>query len=31
VPRIQKPGTCAPARSSMRLSPLALPHPVTRS
>ena len=31
VPRIQKPGTCAPARSSMRFCPLALPHPVTRS
>ena len=29
--RIQKPGTCGPARSSMRCCPLALPHPVTRS
>ena len=31
VPRIQKPGTCWPARSSIRFCPLALPHPVTRS
>ena len=31
VPRIQKPGTCWPARSSIRSCPLALPHPVARS
>ena len=29
--RIQKPGTCGPARASIRPCPLALPHPVTRS
>lgn len=29
--RSQNPGTCGPARSSMRLCPAALPHPVTRS
>ena len=28
---IQNPGTCLPARSSIRLCPVALPHPVTRS
>lgn len=28
---IQNPGTCLPARSSIRLCPLALPQPVTRS
>ena len=27
----QKPGTCGPARSSIRLCPLALPQPVVRS
>ena len=31
VPRIQKPGTCAPARSSISFCPVALPQPVTRS
>jgi len=31
VPMIQKPGTCAPARSSINFCPVALPHPVTRS
>jgi len=28
---IQKPGTCGPASSSIKLCPFALPHPVTRS
>lgn len=27
----QKPGTCGPARASIRVCPFALPHPVTRS
>ena len=27
----QKPGACSPARSSIRLCPLALPQPVVRS
>lgn len=27
----QKPGTCGPARASIRFCPFALPHPVTRS
>ena len=28
---IQKPGTCGPARASIRFCPFALPHPVVRS